>query len=59
MNFRKKQLAHIFFERLFSHNLKKSKQKPETVFEPLNLLDLSFMILSFKDWWKYVKINHF
>ena len=49
MNFKKKQLAHIFFERLFSHNLKKSKQKPETVFEPLNLLDLSFMILSFKD----------
>ena len=25
--FKKKQLAHIFFERLFSHNLKKVKKK--------------------------------
>ena len=47
--FYKKQLAHIFFERPFLPEHQKSKQKTETIFEQLNLLDLSFTILSFED----------
>ena len=46
--FYERQLAHIFFERLFSHSIKKVNKK-QTIFEQLNLLDLSFMILSFED----------
>ena len=52
--FYKKQLATVFFKQ---HQ--KSKQKTETIFEQLNLLDLFFMILSFVDCSKYVKINLF
>ena len=54
--FYKKQLAYLFWKAFFYLH-QKSKKKTEAIFEQLNLLDLSFMILTFEDRWKYVKIK--
>ena len=53
MNFIKSSLY------IFSPEHQKSRQKTETIFEQLNLLELSFMTLSFEGWWKHIKVNLF